>query len=157
MADIVSPDDRSRMMGGIKNKNTKPELLIRSGLHKLGFRYHVNYLKLPGQPDLVLPRYRAVIFVHGCFWHRHDCHLFRWPSTREEFWKRKILANVERDKKTVGTLIASGWRVLIVWECAIKGKTRRPVGEVLDECATWLKSQIQYDEIRGMGSSGTSE
>jgi DNA mismatch endonuclease, patch repair protein len=150
MAEIVSPNDRSRMMAGIQSKNTKPERVIRSGLHNLGFRYHVNYQKLPGKPDLVFPRYRAVIFVHGCFWHHHDCHLFRWPTTREEFWKRKILGNVERDKKTVGMLVSSGWRVLIVWECSIKGKTRMPIKEALDECAMWLKSQTRYGEIRGI-------
>lgn len=153
MADIVSPDKRSSMMSRIRGKNTKPELIIRSGLHRMGFRYRVNSLKLPGRPDLVFPRFRAVIFVHGCFWHRHDCHLFRWPASHEEFWRNKITANVERDKKTVGTLISDGWRVLVVWECALKGRTRLPVDDVIQRCRSWLLSDDQYSEISGQDIS----
>lgn len=137
------------MMAGIRSKNTKPELIIRSGLHKLGFRYHVNYLKLPGKPDLVFPRYQAVIFIHGCFWHKHGCHLFRWPTTRADFWKVKLTGNVERDRRATEALLSSGWRVLVVWECALKGKTRLPIGEVIERCGVWIRSDDKYNEIQG--------
>lgn len=90
MADVVTPEKRSKMMSGIQGKNTKPELTIRKGLHALGFRYRLHGKTLPGKPDLVFPKYKAVIFIHGCFWHAHHCHLFKWPSTRVDFWQEKI-------------------------------------------------------------------
>jgi DNA mismatch endonuclease (patch repair protein) len=112
-ADVVTPEVRSRMMAGIKGKDTKPELVIRSALHRAGFRFRLHYKNMPGRPDLVFPRYRAVVFVHGCFWHGHDCHLFRWPSTREEFWREKIGRNVARDSQQTSTLLDTGWRVAV--------------------------------------------
>ena len=90
MPDIVSPEVRSRMMSGIRGRDTKPELVLRRGLHALGFRYRISPKDVPGKPDMVFPRYHAVILAHGCFWHGHDCHLFRWPSSRREFWRAKI-------------------------------------------------------------------
>ena len=93
MADVVDRKTRSRMMSGIRGKNTRPELLIRKGLHARGFRFRLHDKRLPGKPDLVLPKYSAVIFVHGCFWHGHDCHLFKWPQSRREFWRKKITRN----------------------------------------------------------------
>ncbi len=112
------------MMSGIRGKDTKPELLIRKALHSRGFRFRLHSLKVPGKPDLVLPRYNAAIFVHGCFWHGHDCHLFKMPSTRPEFWEGKIDRNRARDTEVRNALITSGWRRLVIWECALKGKFR---------------------------------
>jgi|TARA_R100000455_G_C6268405_1_gene123884 DNA mismatch endonuclease (patch repair protein) len=110
------------MMSGIRGKDTKPEMVVRRGLHAMGFRFRLHDRSLPGNPDLVLRKYRTVIFVHGCFWHRHDCRYFKWPATRPEFWRNKILRNVERDEENVAALEAMGWRVLTVWEC----ETRNP-------------------------------
>ncbi|MQW32010.1 very short patch repair endonuclease [Sinorhizobium meliloti] len=149
MVDIVTAEVRSRMMSGIRGTNTKPEILLRKGLHALGFRFRLHDRSLPGKPDIVLPRYKAVIFAHGCFWHGHDCHLFKWPSTRPEFWQAKIARNRAVDERTEVALSEAGWRQAIVWECALKGKTRLPLEEVLLACAEWLKSDRPRLEIRG--------
>jgi len=149
MADIVPAEVRSRMMAGIRGTNTKPELLLRKGLHAQGFRFRLHDAALPGKPDIVLPRYRAVILAHGCFWHGHDCHLFKWPSTRPEFWRTKIGRNREVDARTDAALAEAGWREGIVWECALKGRTRLPLEEVISGCADWLRSDRQRIEIRG--------
>ncbi|WP_328274582.1 very short patch repair endonuclease [Sphingobium sp.] len=149
MADIVPADVRSRMMAGIRGTNTKPELLLRKGLHARGFRFRLHDSALPGKPDIVLPRYRAVILAHGCFWHGHDCHLFKWPSTRPEFWQTKIGRNREVDVRTDAALAQAGWRQGIVWECALKGRTRLPLEDVISACAEWLGSDRQRIEIRG--------
>lgn len=149
MVDVVSRKVRSRMMAGIRGKNTKPELAIRSGLHALGFRFRLHGRELPGKPDLVLPKWNAVIFAHGCFWHGHNCHLFRLPSTRRVFWKRKIAGNCERDKFAKRELQRRGWRVLTVWECALKGRGRLPTNEISDKCANWLASHRTSGQIRG--------
>lgn len=118
--DRISPEKRSWNMSRIRSRNTRPELQLRKALHKMGFRYRLHEKKLPGSPDLVFPKYRAVIFVHGCFWHRHGCKQTTTPSTRKEFWLGKFKANVERDKRNVKKLRISGWRVLIIWECELK-------------------------------------
>ena len=149
MVDIVTAEVRSRMMSGIRGSNTKPELLLRKGLHALGFRFRLHDRSLPGKPDIVLPRYKAVIFAHGCFWHGHDCHLFKWPSTRPEFWQEKIARNRAVDERTEAALSEAGWRQATVWECALKGKTRLPLEEVILSCAEWLKSDRPRLEIRG--------
>lgn len=149
MADVVPPDVRSRMMAGIRSTNTKPELLLRSGLHRSGFRFRLHDRSLPGKPDMVFPRRRAVLFAHGCFWHGHDCHLFKWPKSREEFWRTKIERNREVDARASETLAAQGWRRAFVWECALKGRTRLPVDDVIDQCASWLRSDRPELEIRG--------
>jgi len=125
-------------MAGITGRNTKPELLIRKGLHRLGYRYRLHNRALPGRPDLVFPSKRAVIFVNGCFWHGHDCHLFRWPSTRPDFWRAKISGNVLRDRRVLEKLRSEGWRAGIVWECQLKGRERRLLDEVLEEIAAFL-------------------
>lgn len=148
MADVVDPATRSRMMAGIRGKDTKPELLIRRGLHARGFRYTLH-CKLPGKPDICLPKYRAVIFVHGCFWHGHDCHLFKWPSTRPEFWKAKIERNRAVDMAAAAQLLASDWRVSTIWECALKGRSRLPHEEVVGLCADWLASPANQLTISG--------
>ena len=149
MADIVSPVVRSRMMAGIRGRDTKPELVLRHGLHRQGFRYRLHVKDIPGKPDIVFPKYQAVLFANGCFWHGHDCHLFKWPSSRAEFWRSKITGNVARDKRVKESLLAAGWRVLTVWECAMKGPGRLAAGKVVARSAAWLRSTRQNNEIRG--------
>lgn len=122
MPDIFAPEKRHEIMQNVKTKNTAPEIKLRSFLHKNGFRFRVNRKDLPGKPDIVLPKYRAVIFVHGCFWHGHDCPRGQRPQTNADFWNQKIDRNVIRDKSDVSLLESLGWRVLIVWECEIKKK-----------------------------------
>ena len=148
MADVVDPATRSRMMSGIRGKNTKPELLIRKALHARGFRYRLH-CDLPGKPDICLPKHRAVIFVHGCFWHGHGCHLFKWPNTRPEFWRAKIGRNREVDGSVEEQLAAAGWRVATIWECAVKGKSRLNLDDVIERCADWLISDRERLIIRG--------
>ncbi len=149
MADIVSPEVRSRMMAGIRGKDTKPEMMLRKGLHAAGFRYRLHARDLPGRPDMVFPRHRAVLFAHGCFWHGHGCHLFRWPSTREEFWTTKINRYRVVDALSELALAEADWRLGIVWECALKGRTRLPLLDVLEACIAWLRSDASRLEIRG--------
>jgi DNA mismatch endonuclease, patch repair protein len=149
MADIVSREVRSRMMSGIRGKNTKPEMLIRKELHRLGFRYRLHVKSLPGKPDIVLPRYRAAIFVHGCFWHGHDCHLFKWPKSRCEFWKAKIERNRELDSAANNALEDMGWRQATIWECAIKGRRQLQLETVIQSCTEWLESDQPSIEIKG--------
>ena len=150
MADVVDQKTRSRMMSGIRSKNTKPELLIRKGLHARGFRFRLHGKRLPGKPDLVLPAFSAVIFVHGCFWHGHDCHLFKWPKTRRAFWRTKILRNQAKDAESCAYLKKDGWYILTIWECALKGRTRRPLEQVLDSTADWLVYGLRNRQISGI-------
>lgn len=149
MVDIVSKDVRSKMMSGIRSKNTKPELILRKNLHRKGFRYRLHEKSLPGKPDLVFPKHNAVIFVNGCFWHGHDCHLFKWPRTRADFWKQKIGGNVDRDHRQQIKLEQSGWRICVVWECAIKGKLRLPIDLLVLNCSNWLYGIENKLEIVG--------
>lgn len=149
MADIVSPEKRSKMMAGIRAKDTSPELIIRKGLHKRGYRYKLHEKKLPGKPDLVLAKRRILIFVHGCFWHGHNCHLFKYPKTRAEFWRKKIHGNTTRDEKAVSHLLASDWRVLVVWECALKGKKKYQHKKLLDEIERWIVGGSVIRQIGG--------
>ncbi|HPQ69216.1 MAG TPA: very short patch repair endonuclease [bacterium] len=121
MTDKFSPFERSRIMSQIKNKNTKPEKAVRSILHKMGYRFRINVNELPGNPDIVLPKYRRVIFVHGCFWHGHKgCKRAKRPSSNKEFWNKKIDSNIERDKKVRRELRKIGWGSLVVWQCQLK-------------------------------------
>ncbi|HEL3007236.1 TPA: DNA mismatch endonuclease Vsr [Stenotrophomonas maltophilia] len=121
MSDIVRREKRSEMMAGIRGKDTVPEMLVRAYLHSSGFRYRLHSRELPGSPDLVLKRYGAVIFVHGCFWHRHSgCRYAATPATRREFWLEKLEANRARDKRAQLALLSTGWRVAVVWECSLK-------------------------------------
>lgn len=115
--DIVSPAMRSRMMGGIRGRNTKPERIVRSVAHRLGLRFRLHRADLPGRPDVVFPRHRVVVLVHGCYWHRHDCGLAATPKTRPEFWATKFEGNVRRDAATKQRLEDAGWRVVVIWEC----------------------------------------
>ena len=150
-SDRVIKKVRSQMMAGISGRDTKPELVIRSALHRLGFRFRLYCKDLPGKPDMVFPKHRAVIFVNGCFWHGHGCHLFNWPKTRRDFWKQKITSNILRDRRQLLELKQSGWRVGWIWECALKGRGRCPVKEVADRCAIWLKSEVKDLNVRGKG------
>lgn len=136
-------------MSGIRGKNTQPELLVRKALHKEGFRYRLHDKHLPGKPDLVLPKYSAVIFVHGCFWHGHNCHLFKWPKTRKEFWRNKINRNRKVDRRNYKKLKEEGWYVLTIWECALKGKTKQSFESVINRTTKWLESGKKDLEIRG--------
>ncbi|WP_342662900.1 very short patch repair endonuclease [Amorphus coralli] len=137
---------RSRMMAGIRGKNTKPELALRRALHARGFRFRLHSKVVPGRPDLVLPRYRAGVFVHGCFWHRHEgCRYATTPSTRQEFWQGKFAANVARDAAVRGWLLEEGWRVATVWECALR-KPDQIVASV-DSLSEWLRSEEDQIEI----------
>lgn len=149
MSDVVDPDTRSRMMAGISSKDTNPEMIVRKGLFKRGFRYRLHMSGIPGTPDLVLKKYSALILVNGCFWHGHDCHLFKWPKTRPDFWKRKIRGNMERDRRNIQLYGELGWRVLIVWECTLKGKHRRDQCEVIECISQWIIGENGYMEITG--------
>jgi DNA mismatch endonuclease, patch repair protein len=149
MADVVPPEVRSRIMAGICGKNTKPEMVLRRGLHAVGFRYRLHVKNLPSKPDMVFSGRRAVLFANGCFWHGHDCHLFKWPSTRPDWWRAKIAKNQANDSRAVEALLAAGWRVGVVWECALKGRSRRPVESVIESCADWLRSDTPNFELRG--------
>lgn len=136
-------------MSGIRGRDSKPELTVRRQLHGLGYRFRLHYPGLPGKPDLVFPRYRAVLFVHGCFWHGHDCHLFKWPGSRVDFWRAKIEGNVRRDAKVLGQLFGLGWRAGIVWECALKGRTALDPAEVGMWCSGWLVGGEPQLVVRG--------
>jgi DNA mismatch endonuclease (patch repair protein) len=129
-------------MAAIRAQNTRPEMLVRRGLHALGWRYRLHDRKLPGRPDLVFRRRRAVVFVNGCFWHGHDCHLFRWPKTEAQFWRQKIAGNVRRDISVRTQLQQNGWRVGEIWECALKGRERRPLNEVLGQIDAFLRGEV---------------
>jgi DNA mismatch endonuclease (patch repair protein) len=121
MVDTISPEHRSWNMSRIKGKNTKPELIVRSQLHRMGFRFRLHRKDLPGKPDIVLPKYKTVIFVHGCFWHGHKgCKFFVVPKTRTEFWVNKINTNIRNDKKNHRLLKKMGWKVVVCWECKLK-------------------------------------
>jgi DNA mismatch endonuclease (patch repair protein) len=135
------------MMSGIKGKNTKPEVSIRRALHARGFRYRIHVNNLPGKPDLVLPKYKAVVFVHGCFWHGHTCRYFKIPQTRSDFWLEKIGKNRARDRSQEAELLNHGWRVLVVWECAVRSMNREKSLVLIDLIAEWLINGIEYLQI----------
>lgn len=148
MADIVTPEVRSRMMSGIRGKDTKPEILIRRALHQRGFRYLLHDPRLPGRPDLVLPRFRVALFINGCFWHGHDCSLFRLPKTRPEFWADKIDRNRQNDERNTEQLISMGWRVAQIWECSLRGKNAN-LDAVVETVSRWLHSTRTVLTVRG--------
>lgn len=144
VANTVDPT-RSRMMASIRSAHTSPELFVRRGLFRRGFRYRLNTRALPGSPDVVLAKYRVVILVHGCFWHRHQgCRYFRLPKTRTAFWDQKLAGNASRDAKNVASLVAMGWRVAIVWECA----TRHAGEGAIEELVGFLESDSKLIEIK---------
>jgi DNA mismatch endonuclease, patch repair protein len=131
MADVLTREQRRLNMSRIKGRNTKPELLIRKALHALGLRYRLHDRRLPGHPDMVFPRYQCAVFVHGCFWHQHHCHLVKKPGTRVAFWEEKLAANKARDQRAISALQSDGWRLVIVWECALRGTTKRPFETII--------------------------
>ncbi|MEE3410404.1 MAG: very short patch repair endonuclease [Treponema sp.] len=139
--DTLTKEQRHFVMSQIKSRDTKPELLVRSYLHKLGFRFRKNDKRLTGKPDLYFPRYYAVIFVNGCFWHGHrSCRKVRIPKSNTEYWTQKIERNKERDKEEVKSLLEQGYRVGVVWECSITGKNRAQKIQALSESvALWLE------------------
>ena len=136
-------------MAGIKAKNTKPEMIVRRGLHGMGFRFRLHDSKLPGKPDLVLPKYHAVIFVNGCFWHGHDCEFFKWPKTREEFWREKIGRNRALDLANAERLAFKGWRNLTIWECALRRSKGATIDMALQRAEHWLVAGLGSQEIAG--------
>ena len=146
MADIVSQEKRSEMMSGIRGKDTRPELFVRRGLFGRGFRFRVHVSTLPGRPDVVLPKHRVVIFVNGCFWHGHGCSLFRWPSSRAGFWHKKIGENRKHDSESLRALRLQGWRTLVVWECAMKGKGRWPADKLIEAMEKWIVGGTEWAE-----------
>ncbi len=125
-------------MSGIRAGNTRPELLVRKALHARGLRYRLHASGLPGKPDMVLPKHRTAIFIHGCFWHGHDCPLFRMPGTRQEFWEAKIGRNMARDQEVSREIAKAGWRQATVWECAIRGRNRIGIEETVNRILAWL-------------------
>lgn len=147
MTDVVDAATRSRMMSGIRARDTKPEKLVRSLLHRRGFRFRLHVRSLPGTPDIALPKYHAAIFVHGCFWHGHDCPFFRLPATRTAFWREKIDRNRANDRAARNALVAQGWRVAVIWECALRGADANPEAAV-QRLSGWLHSETQELEIR---------
>jgi len=149
MADVLTPELRRLNMSRVRGSNTKPEMLIRRGLHARGLRFRLQRRDLPGRPDIVLPSKKVALFVHGCFWHGHDCHLFRLPATHADFWREKIATNRQRDASTVQKLRNLEWRVGIVWECALRGTGRVPAQVVLDQLAGFIAGSDVQIEIRG--------
>lgn len=150
MTDILTTEQRTRCMSHIRASDTRPEMLIRRGLFARGWRYRLHVSALLGRPDLVFPSRRAVIFVNGCFWHMHDCPLFRMPGTRRDFWQEKLNANRQRDQNAKASLLKDGWRVMVVWECALKGPKKLREDEVIALCDAWLRNQEALTgEIRG--------
>ena len=151
--DVLTPEQRHLNMSRIKGRHTKPEMLLRQGLHARGLRFRLHVKDLPGRPDLVFPRYRAAMFVHGCFWHGHSCPLFKLPATRRQFWEGKIAGNRSRDARDLAALVTAGWRVLTVWECALRSPSRLPLNTVLDQAVAWLESEETVLTIAGSHAS----
>ena len=150
MVDVMSADKRSALMSRIRGRDTGPEVRIRRFLWQAGLRYRLHARGLPGRPDLVLPRWNAVVFVHGCFWHSHvGCPYFRLPKTRAEFWEQKLRGNLERDARAVAALTASGWRVAIVWECAVRADALA-AGQALEH---WVRHGVLDIQIEGAGTA----
>jgi DNA mismatch endonuclease (patch repair protein) len=136
-------------MRAIKGRDTAPELAVRRALHARGFRFLLHSTRLAGKPDLTLPKHRAVVLVHGCFWHQHDCHLFKLPEERRVLWEAKLAGNVLRDEQVKKALASDGWRIATVWECSLRGRTRQPINQVADQLAIWLRGKEKTITIRG--------
>jgi DNA mismatch endonuclease, patch repair protein len=145
LVDIVDPATRSRMMSGIRARNTRPEMRLRRELHALGFRFRLHAKDLPGKPDLLLKKHNVAIFVHGCFWHRHpDCRLASAPASNSGFWAEKFARNAERDMQATAALRNKGWRVAVVWECGLR---RKDIAIVMEQVKQWLLSDDPYIEL----------
>ena len=144
VTDVLTPEQRRLVMSRIRGKDTKPEMILRRGLHGRGLRYRLHGADMPGKPDMVFPRHRSVVFVHGCFWHGHGCSLFRWPKTRATFWRTKINRNIVRDRSSLAELKADGWRALVVWECALRGRHRRAMQDVLSRAEAFIRQGREF-------------
>ena len=154
MTDVLSPEQRRLNMSRVRGQDTKPEMQIRRGLHARGLRYRLQGRDLPGRPDLVFPKYRVVIFVHGCFWHFHGCSLSKLPKTREEFWTKKLLKNQARDRQSSAQLQAAGWRVLWIWECALRGIARIDFDDIFAVAESFIRDgRKSFLEISSSSSS----
>ena len=138
MSDVHSPSVRSANMRAIKHRGTSLELGVRKALFSRGLRYRVNVRDLPARPDIVFPKYKAIIFINGCFWHGHNCDLFKIPKTRTEFWLNKISGTIGRDQDSHQKLMGLGWRVGVIWECALKGRGKLPFNECIDLLEEWI-------------------
>lgn len=147
--DTVDTQTRSKIMARVGQKNTGAEMLLRRALHRKGLRYRLHERSLPGSPDIVFPRYRAVLFVHGCYWHSHGCYRSTVPKSRREFWTHKFETNRLRDERSRELLVAAKWRVLTVWECALSGKLSIPAEDVADAVKCWLESKLVVADIEG--------
>ena len=147
MADVLTPEQRQKCMSSVKRENTSPEIILRSCLHKAGFRYRLHNKCLPGSPDIVLSRYRAVILVHGCFWHSHGCYKSSIPKSRHSFWKNKLQTNRERDERNIQSLNEQDWRVMVVWQCALSGKQAYSSNLILSFVKDWLHSSESVVQI----------
>ena len=156
MADRVDAATRSRIMALIRSTDTEPELAVRKALCARGFRYRVHVKDLPGSPDIVFRRLGAVIFVNGCFWHMHDCALFRRPASRPVFWEEKLRRNRERDARMREALYGAGWRCLTVWECSTRDPERREFEQVIVSISAWLKGTATEHEVRGIAGTSPS-
>ena len=137
------------MMAGIRRRNTRIEVAIRRAMHARGFRFRVDDRRLPGRPDMVLPKWNAVVLIHGGFWHAHDCGLCRLPSTRPDFWRAKLARNAERDLRDHQSLESLGWRIATVWECALRGRGEGAIRDVADRLAEWLRGDSPLLELKG--------
>jgi DNA mismatch endonuclease, patch repair protein len=143
MTDILTKKQHSETMSKVHSRDTKPEWILRCGLHRLGFRYRLNNCQLPGRPDLVFPKFHAVVFVHGCFWHRHPgCKNAGMPKSNVDFWESKFAENVERDQRKKQELEKGGWRIMVVWECELS----RYTVESIQRVAHWLKRETSYGD-----------
>ena len=140
MTDVHDAAARSRNMAAVRSRDTKPELIIRRALHAAGLRYRLNVRNLPGRPDIVLPRHRAIVFVHGCFWHRHGGELFRWPESRADFWREKLNGNAARDERAAQALNEAGWRRAVIWECALRGSKKLEFHHAMQQLIAWIRS-----------------
>jgi DNA mismatch endonuclease (patch repair protein) len=153
MADVVDAATRSRMMAGIRSKNTRPEIIIRKGLHARGFRYSLHAKSLPGKPDIAMPKWHVAIFIHGCFWHGHGCYLSKRPASNTAFWESKLTDNRCRDKSVNLQLAAAGWRTATVWECATRGRlARERLSSLIDRLAAWIRDQDEPPALEIAGS-----
>jgi DNA mismatch endonuclease, patch repair protein len=153
MGDVLTATQRSYCMSRIRGKNTRPERFIRLGLYAIGFRYRLHRRDLPGCPDLVFPKYHAVIFINGCLWHGHGCHLFQWPKNNAQFWREKINRNMENDLNARRQLLDDDWRILTIWECAVRGRRRQDPETLFARVVVWLRSQRKCSQIEGRRSN----
>jgi DNA mismatch endonuclease, patch repair protein len=157
MADVLTPEQRRHNMSRIRGRDTSLELRVRRGVYAKGLRFRLHDRQLPGRPDLVLKRYRTVVFVHGCFWHAHGCSLAKMPATRPDFWRKKIDGNRARDLRVEQSLKADGWRIVVFWECAVRGRGRREEPDLFDRVARFIRGgRSGRMEVQGWAGDETN-